>query len=158
MTTPENTSIKVNMPFLIQTRLFPEDMEELREELNKAYIETSNAVNARTIGVYDTFQSATGNKWFNDGDPTNPREGYHKAILFENVIAPGGSDSIAHNIEGLKKVLKWNGSCETTVPDSRPFGMGIQVSITDTDVIISLDAAASFSINNAVVIPEYVLI
>lgn len=158
MTIPENTTIKVNMPFLTQSRLFPEDSEELREELNKAYIETSTAVNARTIGIYDTFQSATGNKWFNDGDPNNPREGYHKGILFDNVIAPGGSDSVAHNIDDLASVVKFNGSCQTTVPDWRPFGVDIQISVTDTDVIIALSATASFSINSAVVFPEYVLI
>lgn len=53
-------------PFLRTTREFPfDDMKELSFEINKAYVDTANAVNTRTIGLYTKTRSAiTGEEWF----------------------------------------------------------------------------------------------
>jgi hypothetical protein len=51
-------------PYLRETRSFPGE-DELVVELNKAYIDTSLAVNARTIGLFPTNRGAiTGEKWY----------------------------------------------------------------------------------------------
>jgi hypothetical protein len=55
-----NLSNKVS--YLQNTRHFPKDSAQLREELDKSYIDIANAVNSRTIGIYTTNRSAvTGN-------------------------------------------------------------------------------------------------
>jgi hypothetical protein len=53
-------------PFLRTSREFPfTDMRELAFEVNKAYIDTANVVNDRTIGIYPSTKPAiTGQQWF----------------------------------------------------------------------------------------------
>jgi hypothetical protein len=53
-------------PYLRTTRKFPiEDVESLSLEINKTYVEISNAVNTRTIGFFASGrQSITGNSYF----------------------------------------------------------------------------------------------
>lgn len=51
--------------FLRTSREFPEDLGQLAIEVNKAYIDVANTVNARTIGVYPVNRPAiTGNSYF----------------------------------------------------------------------------------------------
>ncbi len=56
----------VNAVAYIRTsREFPEDLRQLTVETNKAYIDTANAVNVRTIGIFPTTRPAiTGESWF----------------------------------------------------------------------------------------------
>lgn len=52
-------------PFLRTTRDFPPDPEQLRVQLNKAYLEIANAMNERIIGFYTTNQpSITGEAYY----------------------------------------------------------------------------------------------
>ena len=51
--------------FLRTSREFPADKDKLMQTLDKSYIDTSNAVNARTIGIYPVNRPAiTGESWF----------------------------------------------------------------------------------------------
>lgn len=54
-----------NVAFLRTTREFPEELHQLCVEVNKAYLDTANNMNVRTIGIYPTNRSAiTGNGYF----------------------------------------------------------------------------------------------
>lgn len=54
--------------YLRTSRDFPSDPQALRMELNKAYIDTSNAINARTTGLFPTNRPAiNGEEWFING-------------------------------------------------------------------------------------------
>lgn len=51
-------------PYLRESRDFPAE-DELKVELDKAYIDTALALNARTIGLFPTTRSAiTGERWY----------------------------------------------------------------------------------------------
>lgn len=55
-------------PYVKTTRLFPEDLPKLIQEINVSYTETSLALNDRTIGIYSqTRPSITGNGYFFTG-------------------------------------------------------------------------------------------
>lgn len=84
-------------PYLVASRQFPFDEVELPRILNKAYFELANAVNARTIGVYDKFQIATGNRYFNDGDPTNRLQSFRQVYTIA-ALPNTGTATIASNI------------------------------------------------------------
>lgn len=59
------TNIVNQVPYLRNTREFPEDTHDLVTEISKAYIDTANAVNDRTIGIYpETRPAITGNTYF----------------------------------------------------------------------------------------------
>jgi hypothetical protein len=55
--------------YLRTSRDFPEDSKKLTMEVAKAYIDTSNAVNVRTIGIFPVNRSAiNGENWFLTGN------------------------------------------------------------------------------------------
>lgn len=52
-------------PFLRNSRAFPPDIDQLSIESNKSYIDTANAVNARTSGLYPSNRSINnGEAWY----------------------------------------------------------------------------------------------
>ena len=60
-----SSNIANSVAYLRTTRDFPEEPTQLRMELNKSYIDTANAVNSRTIGLYPSTRPAiTGNEYF----------------------------------------------------------------------------------------------
>jgi len=95
MTTPESPQLNAS-PYLITSRTFPTDASELAIVLNKMYFEVANAVNARTNGVYDKFQIASGNRYFNDGDPTNRLQSFRQIYTIASLA--NGTNTIATGI------------------------------------------------------------
>lgn len=59
-------SVNINqVPFLREQRQFPQTAQALTIEVDRAYIDIANAVNARTIGLYGTSGSTvTGESWY----------------------------------------------------------------------------------------------
>ena len=57
-------NITNKVAYLANSRHFPKDADQLREEIDKSYIDIANAVNSRTIGIYSTTRAAvTGNTY-----------------------------------------------------------------------------------------------
>lgn len=57
-----------NQSYLRTSRYFPEDPHQLSVECNKAYVDTSNAVNSRMIGTFPANRSVvTGESWYLTG-------------------------------------------------------------------------------------------
>lgn len=51
--------------YLRTSREFPEELKNLTIELSKAYIDTANAINVRTIGIFPVNRAAiTGEGWY----------------------------------------------------------------------------------------------
>ena len=61
-----STNFKNTAPFLRTSRLFPQDDPEgLLVEIDKSYVDTASAVNARTIGVFSVnTPGVNGEAWF----------------------------------------------------------------------------------------------
>jgi len=59
-----------NSPYLRTTRTFPTEPQPLSVEITKSYLDIANVVNERTIGIYATSPSITGNTWFLTGSNT----------------------------------------------------------------------------------------
>lgn len=65
-----STNVSNPVAFLRTSREFPEEIHQLTVEVNKAYVDIANTVNARTIGVYTVNRpSVTGDSFFLDGVP-----------------------------------------------------------------------------------------
>lgn len=64
-----SSNVVNQVAFLRTSREFPTDQGKLMQTLDKSYIDTSNAVNARTIGIFPTNRPAiTGENWFLTGN------------------------------------------------------------------------------------------
>lgn len=60
-----STNIVNQVFFLRTTRNFPQEIQPLVVEVNRAYVDTANAVNNRTIGVFPSNKPAlNGEAWF----------------------------------------------------------------------------------------------
>lgn len=67
--------------FLKTTREFPEELNQLTVEVNKAYLDTANAVNNRTISIFPTNKSAiNGESWFLSGN--RKQQGFRQVYDF----------------------------------------------------------------------------
>ncbi len=60
-----SSNIFNQVAFLRTTREFPEDLHQLTVEVNKSYLDTSNAVNNRIISIFPTNRPVVnGENWF----------------------------------------------------------------------------------------------
>lgn len=60
-----SSNIVNNSPYLRNQREFPEELTQLTVEVNKAYVDTANIVNARTIGLFPVNVAAVnGESWY----------------------------------------------------------------------------------------------
>lgn len=61
-------NIKNQSPFLRVQRLYPQDPQALSVEVDRSYTDISNAVNARTIGIFTSIYSIqNGETWYQNG-------------------------------------------------------------------------------------------
>jgi hypothetical protein len=150
-------------PFLVTSRKFPQDKVDLESVLTKSYIEIAQAVNNRTISLYETIQTVTGNRYFNNGDQQNRRQSFRKIFSFGS-IASGASRTMIHGISEITSFVQIYGTCRTDSPDSRPLpyvsitnvNEQIQVNVTSSQIIISNGAGAN-NILDGIIVLEYLL-
>ena len=164
-----SSSTTMGVPYIITTRQFPTGEPELLEtELTKSYEEIASGVNSRTIGIFNTFQMVTGDKYYSNtnNSPMNPikyRQGYRQLFAF-GAIATGATLTIDHEISGITECVHIYGNCITSVPDFRPIpyssatavNQQIEVKVTDTQIII-INGAGAPNITSGTIILEYLL-
>ena len=87
-----STNITNQVSFLRTTRSFPEELHQLTVEVDKAYVDTANAVNARTIGLYALNRpSITGESFFLSGN--------QRQQTLRQVYTFTTTSSINHNVQ-----------------------------------------------------------
>ena len=80
--------------YLRTSREFPEDLKQLSVEVNKSYLDTSNAVNNRTIGIFSVNRpSINGESWFLVGN--------QKQQVLRQVYTFTATTAIDHGIANL---------------------------------------------------------
>ncbi len=82
--------------FLPTTFYFPEEPDQLREQLNLKYTDITQRLNSKDIGSYELLEVQNGQTWFGD-NPRNKREAFRKVINF-GVLPNATSKSVAHGI------------------------------------------------------------
>lgn len=80
--------------YLRTSREFPEDLHQLTVEVNKAYVDTANAINNRIIALFPTGRPAqNGESWFLTGN--------QKQQAFRQVFTFKSTSSIIHGIQNV---------------------------------------------------------
>lgn len=89
------TNFSNQQPYMRTSREFPTDLENLTLEVNRAYLDTANAVNSRTIGLVNTSKpSITGNAYYLSS--TKKKESFRQAYTFTTAA------NIPHGIDTTK--------------------------------------------------------
>lgn len=145
-----------NAPFLRSSRDFPPELHQLTVEVNKAYVDIANNVNARTIGTYGTNRpTPTGNRWFVSG-------GNQQTLRQVYTFTSAGN--IAHNINfsfiaGFVAIYGsfTDGSIWYPLPYVDVTGVTNQISltVTSTNIVITAGAGSPPSITQGFVVLEW---
>lgn len=76
-----SSNIVNQVAYLRTSRNFPQDINQLVVEVDKAYIDIANAVNNRTISIFPTNKPAVnGESWFISGN--RRQQGFRQAYTF----------------------------------------------------------------------------
>ncbi len=158
-------SLQQQKPYLPTSHKFPvQNIEELEPELVKSYIDIAQAVNLRTIGIFEKIQIVTGERWFSASttDASKKRQTYRQIYTF-GTIAAGATLPIAHGITGITQFTRIYATCVTDAPDYRPIpyasvtaNENIEMNVTSTNIVIK-NGSSSPNITNGIVVLEYLL-
>lgn len=86
-----STNVVNQVPYLRTSRDFPTEIEQLTVEINKAYVDTANAVNNRIISLFPTTRPAiNGESWFITNNQR--QQGFRQVYAFTTTA------NIAHGI------------------------------------------------------------
>lgn len=90
-----SSNVVNQVAFLRTSRNFPQDIQQLTVEVDKAYVDTANAVNNRTISIFPTTRAAiNGESWFITNNQR--QQGLRQVYTFTSTA------SIAHGIDFTK--------------------------------------------------------
>lgn len=143
-----STNVVNQVAYLRTTREFPEDIHQLCVEANKAYLDTANAVNARTIGIFPTNRPAiTGEGWFFNNQ---------KQQTLRQVYTFTSTASINHNINGTNGISTssftrcWGSYVDSVNGDGNGIVWGTRVAtpglitfyLTTTQIVFVIGAGA----------------
>lgn len=148
--------------YLPTARQFPQEWALLEPQLSKSWFDLASAVNARTIGIYETFQAVNGDRWFNPVAPADRRQSYRKVFPI-GAIAAGVTSTTAHGIKGFTAFNRIYGTAQTA-GDFRPVpyasatavNNNIEIKVSLTDIII-INGAGAPNILGVLVVLEYFL-
>lgn len=152
-------------PYLITSRSFPTNAVEMQPLLTKMYFEVANAVNSRTIGIFDQFQIATGNRYLNTGDPTNRLQSFRQVYIAPSIL--NGTTTIATgiSIDANTKFVQIYGTAQNTsfaiplpyVNTTTPAdSITLRVNLSTGNIEI-ITTTANWTSYNATVVLEYIL-
>lgn len=148
-----SSNIANQIAYLRTTRDFPEDLHELSIECDKAYLDTANAINVRTIGLFAVNRPViTGNQYF---ITRNQRQ-----QSLRQVYPFTGAGNIAHGILNLSPTQPFTGYGNYTdgtnsygVLFASNVGIAGQVTfyVTATNIVVLVDAGAPVPVSGNIV-------
>jgi len=137
-----STNIINQIPYLRTSREFPEELKQLTVEVNKAYIDTANAVNNRIISIFPTSRPAiNGESWFLLNNQR--QQGFRQVYTFTSTA------SISHNISNVvagQFVRCFGSYTDNTNTYGLIFGSNVAIAgqlgfyITSTNIIFTVGA------------------
>lgn len=144
--------------YLRTSRNFPFDPQALSVEVNRSYVDISNAVNLRTIGIFPVNRAAvTGESWYLSG-PVQKQQTIRQVYQFT------AAGNIAHglNITQISAITKIYGTLTDgtnwyPLPyvDTSNVNNQISVKVTGTNIVITAGSGSPPSISSGFCILEW---
>lgn len=133
-------------PYLRNQRQFPnDDLRELSNQTDHAYIDIAQKVNMRTIGIFASgFQIVTGERWYMQGQAL-VQQTLRQVYPF-GAVAAGTELDILTGITNLTEFSAIYGTCITDVPDFRPLPYSDPGLVTTNIAILVSTIAGSLQI------------
>lgn len=153
------TNFLQQVPYLREQRQFPNDnLRDLSNQVDHAYIDIAGKVNSRTIGLFAVnFQVITGESWFLEGQP-NRQQTLRQVYLFT------AAGNIPHgiNLSTITSFTRGFGSfTDGTNWYGIIFGSNVAIAgqvtfyITSTDIVV-LSGAGAPAISRGLIVLEWI--
>ena len=157
-----SSNVVQKAPYLRQQRNFPNDnTQALTVEIDKAYLDIAQAVNARTIGLFpDNIPIVTGEQWFINGQA-------QKQQTLRQIYIFSSAGSIAHGIKttqiaGFTRIYGTftDGTNWYPLPyvDVIAANNQVNVIVTPTNIVIAAGGGSPPSITSGFVVLEWLSI
>lgn len=162
MSSSSNSSIQISGSFLMNTRKFPLKEADQQQELNKAWIDIARAVNERTLGIFSTVASLTGNQWYSLETNASIQNQSVTRNTFRQVFSVSDSNlTQAHNISSIGAFVAiygvaFDGTRYYPLPyvDTASVSNQISIWVTSTNLILTKGGGAP-AINSGSIILEW---
>ena len=151
------TNVVNQVAFLRTSREFPEEMHQLTVEVNKAYVDTANAVNNKIIGIFPVNRPAiNGESWFLVGNQR--QQGLRQVYTFTS------TSSINHGLTNITpgNFIRCFGSyTDNTSTYGLVFGTSVAVAgqigfyVTSTQIVFTSGAGAP-SLSSGTIVLEWI--
>lgn len=150
------TNIPNQVPFLRQQRLFPQDMQALTVEIDRAYTDIASSVNSRTLGVFTSNNSVqSGESWHLNGLSYQGFRRFYTFTAAGNIAHGLNTDNIFAftNIYGTFT----SGTVWYPLPyvDTTAANNQVSVSVTTTNIVITAGAGTPPAITRGFVVLEW---
>ncbi len=146
-------------PYLRDQRQFPnDDLRDLSNQVDHAYIDIASKVNARTVGVYAIGNPiVTGEKWYLSGGNTQQQ-------TLRQVYQFAGAGNIAHgiNFASITQFTRCWGTYTDGASPSNWYGViftttvglagQVTFSLTPTNIVVVVDGAAPAVTSGSIVL------
>ena len=155
------SSVVNSAPFLRTSREFPDNARDLSFQANKAYLETANAVNQRTIGIYpETKPAITGNVFYLNNHQQTLRQVYTFTST-ANIALGFKLSSIGGIVKGYGSSTDGTGqyglifNSSTAIAGQIGFYVTVDGTSTTSDKIVFTSGAGSPTLTSGILILEW---
>lgn len=156
MTTPVNQA-----PFLQNVRKFPQDLDGLQSEASKSYIDIANAVNLRSIAIFESSAVTTGEKWFKSISDANPQV---KSQSLRKVFPITDSTlTQTHSLGTITRITRIYGAAQNSTNyfplpyvDVTNVNNQIAIILSTTQLVVTKGAGAPPAITTGYVVVEWI--
>ena len=148
-------------PYLRTSRSLPSDTPHLQLELSKMYVDIANAVNLRSIAIFDQGAVPTGEQWLNGDVGANPQD--KKQTLRQVFSITSNNISFNHNISPIANVTRLYGSAQNgtnyfPLPyvDVSNVNNQIALIMSSTQIIVTAGAGSPPSVTSGYIVVEWI--
>lgn len=137
---------------LVTSKKFPVNVpEELESILSKAWVDTAQAVNVRTIGIFNTNAITIGDKYYSTSitDASQLRQAYRQVFPF-GAIAAASAITINFDMSQITQCVNISG-CVVTDDNTSKFRAINWTSCTDVTEQIQVDFDSTSTPNTIIV-------
>lgn len=153
-----SSNIANSVAYLRTSRDFTEETKVLCRDVSKAYIDTANAVNVRTIGIFSKNKSSvTGESWY---ITSQKQQGFRQIYTFT------AAGSIPHNLNtdeifAFTKIygIFTDGTTSYPLPyvDVVAANNQVNVIVDATNIVIAQGAGTPPTISSGIVVLEWIV-
>lgn len=151
-------TLRNQSPFMQSQRDFPDKMTELVEEVFRAYVDTAQKVNERTIGNFSANRpSATGENWFLTSQPMQTQRQLYPITTVAAGPYPHGINTAL--IVGFTRIYGVATDDTSWYPlpyvDATSATDQIQIVVTSTDIVLTAGGGSPPAITKGYIVLEW---